>query len=162
MSKHKRRSSKLPPFVPVTRAMLDMPVWKACSPGARLLYISLKRFLNEKIDNNGKIYLSYRDACKALGTASMQSIRRWFAELEFYGFIVKTTEGCLGVDGMGISPHYRLTECFCDGHAATRDYERWDGALFAPQRWIREKQNPAPVVGAPRTRSGCIRRTRLN
>jgi hypothetical protein len=48
--------------------MLDHAAWKACSPGARLLYISLKRFLNEKIGNNGKIYLSYRDACKALGT----------------------------------------------------------------------------------------------
>jgi hypothetical protein len=146
---------RLPPFVPVTRAMLDMPAWKACSPGARLLYIALKRFLNEKIGNNGKVYLSYRDACEALGTRSMQSIRRWFAELEFYGFIVKTTEGYLGVYGMGIAPHYRLTECACDGRAATRDYERWDGVIFKPRRWT-EKQNPAPVVGAPRTRGGCI------
>jgi hypothetical protein len=63
-----RRRLKLAPFVPVTRGMLDHAAWKACSPGARLLYISLKRFLNEKIGNNGKIYLSYRDACKALGT----------------------------------------------------------------------------------------------
>lgn len=157
MSKRKRRSGKLPPFVPIIRAMLDMPAWKACSPGARLLYISLKRFLNEKIDNNGKIYLSTRDACKALGTKSMQSIRRWFAELEFYGFIVKTTEGCLGVDGIGIAPHYRLTECMCDGHAATRDYERWDG-----DRFVVKKQNPAPVVGTPRARGGHIRRARLN
>ena len=69
MSNLKRRL-RLAPFVPVTRAMLDLLVWKALSPGARLLYISLKRFLNEKIGNNGKIYLSYRDACEALGTRS--------------------------------------------------------------------------------------------
>ena len=46
MSNLKRRL-RLAPFVPVTRAMLDLPVWKALSPGARLLYISLKRFLND-------------------------------------------------------------------------------------------------------------------
>jgi hypothetical protein len=154
-----KRKHRLAPFVPITRGILDLPVWKVCSPGARLLYISLKRFLNEKIGNNGKIYLSYRDACEALGTRSMQSVRRWFAELEFYGFIVKTTEGCLGVYGKGLAPHYRLTECMCDGQAATRDYERWDGTLFVdPQaeKRRRKKQNPVPTTGAPRSRDGCI------
>src|SRR5258708_8226913 len=95
---YRSRRLKLAPFVPVTKSILDLPAWKACAPGARLLYIALKRFLNEKIDNNGRIYLSYRDACEALGTKCRQSIARWFAELEFYGFIVKTTEGCLGVN----------------------------------------------------------------
>jgi hypothetical protein len=155
----RRRASRLAPFVPITRGMLDLPAWKACSPGARLLYISLKRFLNEKIGNNGKIYLSYRDACQALGTRSFQSVARWFAELEFYGFIVKTTEGRLGVDGRGTAPHYRLTECMCDGKAATRDYERWDGTPFVdPQteKQRRKKQNPVPVTGTPRSRDGYI------
>jgi len=157
-----RRRLKLAPFVPVTKAVLDQPAWKACSMGARSLYIALKRFLNEKIDNNGKIYLSHRDACKALGTRSLQSVARWFAELEFYGFIVKTTEGCLGIDGKGIAPHYRLTECVHDGQAATRDYERWDGTIFvnpATEKRRQKKQNPEPVVGSPRTRGGFIRRT---
>jgi hypothetical protein len=158
----KRNKGRLAPFVPITRSILDLPVWKACSPGARLLYIALKRFLNEKLGNNGKIYLSYRNACKAIGTKSIQSIARWFAELEFYGFIVKTTEGCLGVDGKGLAPHYRLTECFCDGKAATRDFERWDGTPFNPKRWAGKKQNPVPVVGTPRTRGGYIRQARLN
>src|SRR5262245_40863430 len=157
----KWRRSKPAPFVPVTRAMLDYPAWKACSPGARMLYIALKRFLNEMIDNNGKIYLSHRDASKALGTSSLQSVARWFAELEFYGFIVKTTEGCLGVDGRGIAPHYRLTECVCNGEAATRDYEHWDGVLFVnpvTEKRRLKKQNPEPVVGSPRTRGGFIHR----
>jgi hypothetical protein len=146
-----RRRLKLAPFVPVTRGMLDHAAWKACSPGARLLYISLKRFLNEKIGNNGKIYLSYRDACKALGTRSLRSVARWFAELEFYGFIVKTTGSYLGVDGKGLAPHYRLTECFCDGKAATRDYERWDGTLFVDpgyKKLGRKKQNPVRLCRA--------------
>jgi hypothetical protein len=74
-------------------------------------------------------------------------VARWFAELEFYGFIVKTTGSYLGVDGKGLAPHYRLTECFCDGKAATRDYERWDGTLFVDpgyKKLGRKKQNPVP------------------
>jgi len=157
MATKKRRNNRLPPFVPVTRAMLDLPAWKACSPGARLLYIALKRFLNEDIGNNGQLYLSYRDACDVVGTRSFQSIARWFAELEFYGFIVKTAEGCLGVHGMGISPHYRLTERPYKGDPATRDHERWDGVLFVdPQTEKRrlKKQNPVPVAGTLRSRDG--------
>jgi len=160
-SRSRDRRKRLAPFIPITKSMLDQPAWKACSPGARWLYIALKRFLNEKIGNNGKIYLSYRDACEALGTKSFQSVARWFAELEFYGFVVKTTEGCLGVDGKGIAPHYRLTECFCNGQPATRDYERWDGTIFIdPQAQKRraKEQNPVPVAGTPRSRSGYIQR----
>jgi hypothetical protein len=157
--KKKPRQHLQAPWVSVTRSLLDQPAWKAMSFGARALYIALKRFYNTKVDNNGKIYLSCRDACEALGTRSRQSIARWFAELEFYGFIVKTTEGCLGVYGKGIAPHYRLTECMCNSEAATRDYERWDGTLFNPKRWAGKKQNPVPVVGTPRPRGGAIQRS---
>jgi hypothetical protein len=160
--KKKPRQHLQAPWVSVTRSLLDQPAWKAMSFGARALYIALKRFYNTKVDNNGKIYLSCRDACEALGTRSRQSIARWFAELEFYGFIVKTTEGCLGVYGKGIAPHYRLTECMCYSEAATRDYERWDGTLFVDphsQKQSRKKQNPVPVVGTPRPRGGYIQRS---
>jgi hypothetical protein len=165
VSYKKDRQHLQAPWVSVTRSLLDQPAWKAMSFGARALYVALKRYYNTKIDNNGKLYLSTRDACKALGTKSMQSIRRWFAELEFYGFIVKTTGGYLGVDGRGIAPHYRLTECFCSGEAATRDYERWDGTRFVDpttKERCAKKQNPEPVVDTPRARDGLIRRARLN
>jgi hypothetical protein len=131
MSKRKRRSGKLPSFVPLTRSVIDTPAWKALSFGARALYSeSLKRFLNENTDNNGKIYRSTRSAMQDLGTRSNESIVRWYRELEHYGFIVKTAEGCLGVNGKGIAPHWRLTERPCNGETATRDYEHWDGSLF--------------------------------
>ena len=39
-----------------------------------------------------------------------QSIRRWFRELQLYGFIVRRTRDCLGVEGKGKAPQWRLTE----------------------------------------------------
>src|SRR5258708_10863808 len=161
MSYKKHRRHLQAPWVSVTRSLLDQPAWKAMRCGARALYIAIKRYYNTKINNNGKIYLSCRDACEALGTRSTRSIARWFAELEFYGFIVKTTEGCLGVYGNGIAPHYRLTECMWNDEAATRDYERWDGTIFVEpphKKRGRKKQNPVPPGGTPCTPRGDIQR----
>ena len=47
--------------------------------------------------NNGRVYISQRDAMEEMGCGHRDSIGRWFRELEFYGFIAKTAEGCLGV-----------------------------------------------------------------
>jgi hypothetical protein len=85
--------------------------------------------------NNGKVFRSYREAAADLGTKSTRSVQRWFRELDHYGFIVMTTGGCLGVDGVGVAPHWRITECPTfdakGTHAApTRDFERWDGTLL--------------------------------
>ena len=38
--------------------------------------------------NNGRLYLSSRDAQKEMGGTWRDSISRWFRELEFYEFIV--------------------------------------------------------------------------
>ena len=42
--------------------------------------------------------------------SGFDEIGRWFRELQHYGFIVMTKLGCLGLDGKGKSPHWRLTE----------------------------------------------------
>src|SRR5262245_11149340 len=97
----KNRKGKLPPFVPVIRTTIASPAWKATSYGARCLYIVLRSYLRIDNLNNGKVYRSYRDAGNDLGTRSLRSLGRWFLELEHYGFIVKTAEGALGVDGEG-------------------------------------------------------------
>jgi hypothetical protein len=170
-SKHRKRHGRLPPFVPILRGTLNTPAWKATTYGARALYIALKRFLNENIGNNGnngKIYRSDRDAAEDLGTGSPGSVVRWFRELEHYGFIVKTAEGCLGVDGDGTAPHWRLTECACDGNAPTRDFEKWDGVLFDPKKIESrdsKSHNPCPKEShtgnpkRPRKGSRCERKT---
>lgn len=125
--------NKLPPFVPLLIETLDSPAWRALSHGAKCVYISLKRRFDSSRHNNGKVYLSQRHGEIELRSGRKQ-IARWFRELEYYGFIVKTTPGCLGVDGKGKSPHWRLTELGIrhgtDLDYPTRDFTKWDGIKF--------------------------------
>src|SRR5262245_34767386 len=107
----KKRKGRLPPFIPVIRTTWDSPAWKQLSYGARCLYIVLRSYLRHDSLNNGKVFRSYREAATDLGTKSTRSVQRWFRELDHYAFIVMTTGGCLGVDGGGIAPHWRITEC---------------------------------------------------
>ena len=135
MTARRKHKGKLPPFVPLIRTTLSSPAWKQLSFGARSLYVVLRSYLRVDSLNNGRVFRSYRDAAADLGTNSTRSVQRWFRELEHYGFIVKTTGACLGVDGDGIAAHWRLTECpSYDAKgtqiAATRNFDRWDGTLF--------------------------------
>jgi hypothetical protein len=56
-----------------------------------------------------------------------------------------TQQGCLGVDGHGLAPHWRLTEVGYMNDPPTQDFLKWDGAKFRrrnrPSRRP-EKQNP--------------------
>ena len=131
MSRRERRhKDRLPPFVPVLTATLDSPAWKATSHGARSLYIALKRRYSSNFKNNGKVYLSQRDAAREIGTDTSQ-VARWFRELEHFGFIVMTSPGSLGVDGRGKAPHWRLTELGYMSEMPTRDFDRWAGQQFS-------------------------------
>ena len=135
-----RKKGRLPPFVPLIRTTLASPAWKQLSWGSRNLYVVLRGYLRHDNLNNGKVFRSCRDAADDLGTKSTRSVLRWFRELEHYGFIVMTTGGCLGVDGDGIAPHWRITEYptfDAKGNqiAPTRDFERCDRELFTdPQK----------------------------
>jgi hypothetical protein len=106
--RHNKDKGRLPPFVPLLKETLDSPAWKAMSHGARSLYIALKRRYNGNNHHNGRIYLSQREAANEIGSHTNQ-IARWFCELQQYGFIVMVKPGCLGVDGKGRAPHWRLT-----------------------------------------------------
>jgi hypothetical protein len=152
----RRTKGKLPPFVPVIRTTLASPAWKQLSFGARALYVVLRSYLRFDNLNNGKVFRSYREAAADLGTSSKRSIHRWFCELEHYGFIIKTTGACLGVDGDGIAAHWRLTECSSyDAKgtqiAATRDFERWDGTLFNDAV---KTESRTPNEGTPPSKGG--------
>jgi hypothetical protein len=67
-------------------------------------------------------------------------------ELQHYGFIVMTESGCLGVNGRGKAPHWRLTELGYMHEPPTKDFLKWDGELFyeqkSPKYYTRKKQNP--------------------
>jgi hypothetical protein len=109
------------------------------SHGARSLYIALKRRYWPNKKNNGRIYLSHRQARKELGRSSPNEIVRWFRELQYYGFIVMVAPGCLGVNGKGKAPRWRLTEVsYMRGTSSrgvedmpTMDFLKWNGVRFS-------------------------------
>jgi hypothetical protein len=139
MSKSKGR---LPPFVPLDQEMIRSPAWRSMSMGARVLYIHLKHRWSFKQRNNGRIFMSQRDAQEEMGGhAHRDSISRWFRELQHYGLIVMTNAGGLGVDGKGKAPHWRLTEAEAFGGRngdtwmlPTKEYLKWNGTKFQDDR----------------------------
>lgn len=140
MSKSRDRKDRLPPFVPLLVDTLDSPAWQALSHGAARLYISLRRRYSFSQRNNGRIFLSTRQARRELHS-NLTEIGRWFRELQHYGFIIQVAAGCLGSDGYGKAPHWRLTELGTHAEPMpSRDFLRWDGAKFKP----RKIQNPDP------------------
>jgi hypothetical protein len=134
------KKSKNPPFVMITNQVLDSPAWCAMSHGARNLYIALKRRHWPNRKNNGRIFLSNRQARKEIRAGATQIVR-WFRELQYYGFIVLVDPGCLGLDGKGKAPRWRLTEVsYMRGTSSkgmedmpTMDFLKWDGVRFSKQ-----------------------------
>jgi hypothetical protein len=137
MSRRKIDTGRLSDFVPLLKATMKTPAWRAMSHGARSLYVALKWHYHTRLQN--AVFLSARTAAKELGS-NKDCITRWHHELQHYGFTVVMTPGCLGVEGKGKSPHLRLTECWYAGQRPTRDFERWNGTKFSYQK----KQNPVP------------------
>jgi hypothetical protein len=109
MSRHHEDKGRLAPFIPITKEIWESKAWRRMSTGARLLYIALRGRYIIKAPNNGHVYLSTRKAAQELGSDQKQ-VRRWYRELQHYGFIVQTRAGSVGLDGKGEAPHWRLTE----------------------------------------------------
>jgi hypothetical protein len=137
----KQDKGRLAPFIPLDKEMMDCPAWRAMTHGARCLYIALKRRWSFKRRNNGRIFLSQRDAQEELGYPQRDSISRWYREQQHYGFIVMTNPGGLGADGTGKAPHWRLTEVEAPGGRngdtlmlPTKDYLKWNGTKFRDDR----------------------------
>jgi len=139
----KLRGQFIPAFVETRRT----PAWKAMSMGARELYMTLRghHFVGLK-NNNGRIFLSERKAMEEMGVRNRESIRRWFRELQHYGFLVMTNPGSLGVAGKGKAPQWRLTELetpLADSKEPTLDYKKWNGTPFnGNQAWRGRGQKP--------------------
>lgn len=151
-------SKETEPFAMIMKQVLDSKAWRNMSMGARVLYVSLRRRYWKDRHNNGRIYLSQRNASIELGRSTTQ-ITRWFRELQHYGFIVQTQRGSLGTDGVGKAPHWRLTECGYHKEPPTQDFLRWNGTPF--------RDTAAPLRGLVKSRmvfcAGCgaeFKRTR--
>jgi hypothetical protein len=121
--------------------------WTALSYPARLLYLELQRQFIETANNNGKVFLSTRDAAERLG-ASQRWVCIWYRELEHYGFIVQTQPGAIGPNGRAAL--WRLTDHahgWLDGKPiqATKDYLKWDGTPFRKSATKKRKPNGTSV-----------------
>jgi hypothetical protein len=141
--KTRKNKNRLPPFLPLLVDMLDAPATKALSHGAFRLCAALKRQYNPDLSDrrNGRVYLSQRRAQQEIRSDRAQ-IARWYRELQYYGFIVMTAPGCLGLDGKGKAPRWRLTEYGFMGDPPTKDFLRWRGVKFRDQK----NQNPGREI----------------
>jgi hypothetical protein len=141
--KTRKTKNRLPPFIPLLVEMLDAPATTALSHGALRLYVALKRQYNPDHSDrrNGRVYLSQRRAHQEIRSDRAQ-IARWYRELQYYGFIVMTAPGCLGLDGKGKAPRWRLTEYGFMGDPPTKDFLRWRGMKFRDQKNQPRQGNP--------------------
>lgn len=97
--------------------------WATMKPGPRALYVELKRRFNGF--NNGEIYLSHRDAAKALNL-HRNTVRSMFRELERRGFIRLTIAPHLGPSGIGEASVWALEELpLNDRKPAGKAFMRW-------------------------------------
>jgi hypothetical protein len=94
-------------FTPMMHETAKSPAFKQLSFGARALFVALKM---RCVKNNGRVYLSLRDAGEELDHKNRNNLANWYRELEHYGFILKTEAASLGVNGRGKAAHWRITD----------------------------------------------------
>ncbi len=124
-------------FVQLDEYMQKSPAWATMKPGPRALYIELKRRYNGR--NNGKIFLSQRDAAKAINV-HRNTVCHYFRELVERGFIRLVEPHALGPSGIGKASVWALEELPLDGIGpGPKAFMRWP-----------EKQKPRTKMRPPR------------
>lgn len=94
----------------VQRSLLDEPAFRALGTTAQMLYIWLKlEWKGARLNNNGKIRLSVRQAAHFLGV-SLNTAARAFHDLQAKGFIAVTRPARLGLGGEAKGSEFELTE----------------------------------------------------
>jgi DNA-binding transcriptional MocR family regulator len=131
-----------PKFVQVFEWMMITEAWAAMPSGPRALYLELKRHFNGH--NNGSVFLSHRDAAKALAV-HRNTIGPWFRVLEQHGFIAMTRGPHLGPSGVGIAATWALTElATSDGKRATMDFKKFKSPAQKPCKASTKTVHPKP------------------
>lgn len=115
---HKKGSRK---FIQLEHWLYDSPAWQSLKPGPRALYIEMKRHFNGS--NNGLIFLSQRDAARALNIGR-DTVEKYRTELIEKGFIVRTMGHCLGPSGKGQAAKWALTEFPLNNKPATKEFTK--------------------------------------
>jgi hypothetical protein len=151
----RKRTMSEGPHVRVPKKIMQTEAWRAMSPGPKVLWIELRGWLRNDGLNNGREYLSCRDAGEAIG-AHKDTVSRWYFELEHYGFLRQTAPGFLGSEGFGSAAKFRFTDLPYGTYPATRDYEKWDGVLFEYTGGRSQKRRPKKQKPVCKTQTACL------
>jgi len=122
MSRRKKQKRGNGTFVQLHNWVLNSEAWTTMKPGPRALYVEIKRRFNGS--NNGRIFLSHRDAAKAL-CIGRDTVASYYRELTERGFLTITRGHHLGPEGIGQSALYALTEEPLNGSPATKEFVLW-------------------------------------
>ena len=133
----KGRSKKDLPHIRLYNDHTATAAWRSLLFGARSLYCELKALYNGS--NNGKLFLSAREASLRMPTNRM-SANRWFHELEDRGFIkpaqISTFDWKAGASE-GKATTWILTEYYAGNGPPSADFKHWKPPP--------EEQNPVPL-----------------
>lgn len=132
---NRKKGRNNPHFVKLDNWLQNSEAWTTMKPGPRALYVEVKRRFFGL--NNGEIFLSHRDAAKALNV-SPDTATGYFKELAERGFITVTQGGHLGPSGVGRATKWALQEEPLNGKPATKGFMSW-----------RQNQNPVQKTRTP-------------
>jgi DNA-binding transcriptional MocR family regulator len=118
-------------YTTILRNVITSPAFKALSIHAKALYPFIRlEWKGPRLNNNGRIQLSVRQAAELMN-CHRDTAQRAFIDLQAKGFLVVRKAGALGLDGLGKSTEYEITEVPMPGvkaggqHHGTRLYEDW-------------------------------------
>ena len=144
----KNEKRRFAPFVPVTKRLMDTPAWRALTPAAKVLYVSLRRRTFNDVENE-RCFLSDCDAAKEVG-CHRNTVPSKFREWQAKGFIEANVLAHQDITtGQRKATTWILTEL---GHArktATKGYEKWTPGNNYPVSRC-PVNNPRGIGGPPR------------
>ena len=106
-------------FVQLHDWMLTSGAYRLLSPQARALLVEMMRLYNG--GNNGTIFMSQRDAAKALGIKTHATAAEYLRELQHRGFIKVVVYGSFSVKTQ-LASVYELTMFDVGSRKATKEF----------------------------------------
>ena len=143
-------------YVQLPEWVLRTEAYRCLCPGAKALYIELKRRFNG--NNNGDVRLSHCEAATLLGL-HRNSIGKLFADLQDKGFIWPMEGAYLGPSGVGKTARWRLDEyqCHQTGKGPEKRFIAWRKAQNPRTKSVPPRHNRSDTLTANRVQKakGC-------
>lgn len=131
------------------RWLLDSPAYRSLSLPARALLIELYSFYNG--ENNGRVFLSVRDAAALIGVGSSTASRA-YQELQDRGFIKSRLKSAFSVKSRRAT-EWILTEFAYGDALPTKDFMKWQTGKTAARMNGRNLEH-SPISGTDSPATG--------